>query len=271
MQDLRSANFVTVSYLSSPAILRGTCEPTCPRRALLRKLIPVLATITTAAAASGLTVGGYFYAAMWPTSQIFGRTLLAGRHPNEYALTFDDGPNDPTPRNSSTSSPAKGPRHLLPHRSFVRERPELTRQILAAGHLIGNHTTTHPVLPLSRRARCATTRVMNAMIEDAIGQKRPLLPPAPWRAPSRRPPLRTRPRPHPVLWNAMGYDWKPRQSPEQILPTLPAASSATAAAAAAPISSSTTVARSRSARTERRASKRPRPCSPARSRKKSAS
>ena len=42
--------------------------------------MPVLATITTAAAATGLAIGGYFYAAMWPTSQIFGRTILVPAH-----------------------------------------------------------------------------------------------------------------------------------------------------------------------------------------------
>jgi len=34
------------------------------------------------------------YASVWPTSQIFGRTLIAGDDPGQIALTFDDGPND---------------------------------------------------------------------------------------------------------------------------------------------------------------------------------
>ncbi len=60
------SEFVTVSYLSSQAILRGTCEPPCPSDRPPRKLIAVLAIITTAAAASALTAGGYFYAASGP-------------------------------------------------------------------------------------------------------------------------------------------------------------------------------------------------------------
>ena len=52
-----------------------------------------------AVAALGLVAGGCAYAAMWPTSRIFGRTLTAPRRPGELALTFDDGPNPAcTPR-----------------------------------------------------------------------------------------------------------------------------------------------------------------------------
>ena len=47
------------------------------------------------AAAAGLLGGGFAYASMWPTSQIFGRTLIAGSDAGQIALTFDDGPNEP--------------------------------------------------------------------------------------------------------------------------------------------------------------------------------
>src|SRR6266568_7745712 len=46
-----------------------------------------------AAAVLALAAGGCAYAAMWPGSQIFGRTLIAPARPGELALTFDDGPN----------------------------------------------------------------------------------------------------------------------------------------------------------------------------------
>src|SRR5215475_10631062 len=35
------------------------------------------------------------YATMAPQSQLYGRTLTHGSNPNQIALTFDDGPNDP--------------------------------------------------------------------------------------------------------------------------------------------------------------------------------
>ena len=48
---------------------------------------------------AGLGIGGYTYAARWPGSQLFGRTLVAPRRPREHALTYDDGPNPAwTPR-----------------------------------------------------------------------------------------------------------------------------------------------------------------------------
>ncbi|MGD0889613.1 MAG: polysaccharide deacetylase family protein, partial [Acidobacteriaceae bacterium] len=53
-----------------------------------------IAEVAACAAALGLAAGGFAYASLWPTSQIFGRTLIAGEDGNEVALTFDDGPND---------------------------------------------------------------------------------------------------------------------------------------------------------------------------------
>ena len=55
----------------------------------------MLTQLVSAGLITGLTAGGYAYAANSPTSQIFGRTLLAGSEIQELALTFDDGPNDP--------------------------------------------------------------------------------------------------------------------------------------------------------------------------------
>jgi hypothetical protein len=46
---------------------------------------------TAAALTTAATAGAFAYAALWPQSQIFGRVLVAGRDPNEIALTYDDG------------------------------------------------------------------------------------------------------------------------------------------------------------------------------------
>lgn len=54
----------------------------------------MIAEVAAGAAALGLAAGGCVYASVWPTSQLFGRTLIAGDDPDEVALTFDDGPND---------------------------------------------------------------------------------------------------------------------------------------------------------------------------------
>jgi len=55
----------------------------------------MLRQVVSASLITGLTAGAYAYAAQWPTSQIFGRTVLAASDIHEVALTFDDGPNDP--------------------------------------------------------------------------------------------------------------------------------------------------------------------------------
>jgi hypothetical protein len=73
---------------------------------------------------AGLAIGAFKYASLWPTSQIFGRTLIAGDDPTEIALTFDDGPNEiatpmllellarhnvAQPSSASAASPASSP------------------------------------------------------------------------------------------------------------------------------------------------------------------
>jgi peptidoglycan/xylan/chitin deacetylase (PgdA/CDA1 family) len=182
----------------------------------------VLATLTTAAAATSLTVGGYFYAAMWPTSQIFGRTILAGCDPNEYALTYDDGPNDACTEQLLellASHNVRATFFLIGR--FVRERRDLTRRIHAAGHLIGNHTFTHPWLVYQSSARVREELVStNAAIEDAIGDRILYFRPPHG---ARRPDVLRTAREldlTPVLWNAMGYDWKPGLNPATILANL---------------------------------------------------
>ncbi|HMF53941.1 MAG TPA: hypothetical protein VK593_06300, partial [Edaphobacter sp.] len=56
---------------------------------------PAVVGRETAAVVAGLAaVGGTLaWAALSPESQIFGRTLVAPSRPDEFALTFDDGPN----------------------------------------------------------------------------------------------------------------------------------------------------------------------------------
>jgi peptidoglycan/xylan/chitin deacetylase (PgdA/CDA1 family) len=170
----------------------------------------MLATLATAGAIT-LAAGGYAYAAMWPTSQIFGRAITGGPDAREFALTYDDGPNDPYTQHLLdvlAEHDVRATFFLIGR--FVRQRPDIARAIHAAGHLVGNHTMTHPVL-LFQSPRRVLDELKNctAAIEDALGE------------PVRyfRPPHGAR-RPDvlraasglglkPVLWNAMGYDWKP--------------------------------------------------------------
>src|ERR1700751_27555 len=104
-------------------------------------------TIRTAAAAftaAGLLASGCTYAALSAESQFFGKTLIAGRDPNEIALTYDDGPNDiVTERLLDVLAQGNVRATFFLIGKFARQRPQILRAIAAPGHLIGNHTMTH--------------------------------------------------------------------------------------------------------------------------------
>jgi peptidoglycan-N-acetylglucosamine deacetylase len=158
---------------------------------------------------TGLVAGGYAYAAMWPTSQIFGRTILSGNDPSEIALTFDDGPNDPwTGRLLDILDHHQARATFFFIGRFVRQRPDLVRMVRQAGHLVGNHTQNHPVLLFQKPAKVREELLAcNAALEDALGESiRYFRPPHG----ARRPDVLATARDlglTPVLWTAMGHDW----------------------------------------------------------------
>jgi peptidoglycan/xylan/chitin deacetylase (PgdA/CDA1 family) len=175
-------------------------------------LVYSLAAGTTALAAATWLLAD---AALRPESQLFGPTIVAGNDPSAVALTYDDGPND-APHHDGTAAlldtlaahNARATFFLLG--KFVRQRPALARRIHAEGHLIGNHTETHPWLHTKSSAViCQELRACNQALEDALG-----IPIHYFRPPhgARRPAvlqaaaslgLKT------VQWNVMGTDWLP--------------------------------------------------------------
>lgn len=162
-----------------------------------------------AVATLGLTAGGCAYAAMWPTSQIFGRTLTAPRRPGELALTFDDGPNPAcTPRLLDILAGHNAHATFFMLGSFAQEQPELVRRILAAGHLIGNHSWSHPNLALTsaREVEEQLSRTLETLQQITGSRIKYFRPPYGARRPHV---LRTARRLEmiPVTWNAMTNDW----------------------------------------------------------------
>ncbi len=163
------------------------------------------ASLTTTAAAT------LAYAALAPGSQLFGQTVIAGNDPNEGALTFDDGPNDATTPALLDLLAAHNARvTFFVIGRFARQRPELLRRIRAAGHLIGNHTETHPWLAWqSSRVVREELLACNQAIQDALGEPvRYFRPPHGARSPAvlriaRELGLTT------VQWNVMAMDWQP--------------------------------------------------------------
>jgi peptidoglycan-N-acetylglucosamine deacetylase len=173
----------------------------------------VLGILTTIAAAATAYAG---YATMAPQSQLYGRTLTHGNDPNQIALTFDDGPNDPhTLRllDVLAKRQAKATFFLIGH--YVRQRPEIVRIIHDAGHEIGNHTYTHPNLVfVSAEKLEQELEDCRKALEDATGQPAPLFrPPFGGRRPNV---LRTARRLglEPVMWSVTSYDWRARSAGE---------------------------------------------------------
>jgi len=167
--------------------------------------------ITLASAAAASYAG---YATMAPTSQLYGRTVTHGSDPRQMALTFDDGPNDPHTMHLLyvlAMHNAKATFFLIGR--YVRQRPEIARAILAAGHEIGNHTYSHPnlVLVSGWRLRQELDDCRKAL-EDALGTKTTLFrPPFGGRRPSV---LRTARGMglSPIMWSVTGYDWNAKSA-----------------------------------------------------------
>jgi peptidoglycan/xylan/chitin deacetylase (PgdA/CDA1 family) len=133
-------------------------------------LVPALMLAGTAVASGGTLT----YAALSPGSQLFGHTLIAGYDPNQVALTYDDGPNDHATSallDLLAAHNARATFFMLG--KYVRQRKDLVRRVHAAGHLIGNHTETHPWLHRQsdrvireERALGLTTVQWNVMAKD---------------------------------------------------------------------------------------------------------
>ena len=163
-----------------------------------------------AMAGLGLAAGGCAYAAMWPGSRFFGDTLIAPRRPGELALTFDDGPNPAwTPRMLDVLASHNVQATFFMLGNHAKAEPALVRRIVAAGHLIGNHSWSHQNLAIAPARRVQEELAWTSQTLEEISG-----------APIRyfRPPFGAR-RPEvlrvarwmgmtPVMWNAMTSDWK---------------------------------------------------------------
>jgi peptidoglycan-N-acetylglucosamine deacetylase len=178
----------------------------------------MIAAIASVGAGAILAGGVWAYGSLAPGSQLFGRTIVAGGDAAEFALTFDDGPNDPwTGKLLDVLARHSVRATFFLIGKYVRQRPDLVREIREAGHLIGNHTATHPWLAVksSRRVR-AELAGCNAVVEDVLGQ-----PVHFFRPPhgSRRPDVLRAARElglTAVMWNAMGFDWRENTTAERI-------------------------------------------------------
>ena len=168
-------------------------------------MLPALIAVTAAAAA---TAAGY--QSMAPTGQWYGRTFVSGaRGSRQIALTYDDGPNDPhTLRLLEVLAKHNVKATFFMVGRFVRERPEIARAVAAAGHVIGNHTFTHPLLIFQSAAETRQQLLdCRAALTDAVGEHSNLFrPPFGGRRPATLRVVRDLGM-QPVMWNVTGYDW----------------------------------------------------------------
>jgi peptidoglycan/xylan/chitin deacetylase (PgdA/CDA1 family) len=147
---------------------------------------------------------------MVPSWQLYGRSFVGlPRGTKHLALTYDDGPNDPHTEqllDVLARHNAKATFFLIGR--YVRQRPDIVRRIVEAGHPLGNHTWNHPNLIFCSRAE--TLRQLSETqkaIEDVCGQ-RPTL----FRPPfgGRRPGTLSTARElglEPIMWRVTCYDW----------------------------------------------------------------
>ena len=169
--------------------------------------------LTGAATTAAVTAG---YQSMAPTGQWYGRTFTGlARGTKQLALTYDDGPNDPhTLRLLEVLA-----RHNLRATFFligryVRQRPEIVREVVKAGHVVGNHTFTHPMLTFKSEAEIRKELAdCRAALQDVIGEHSNLFrPPFGGRRPAVLRIVREL-RLEPVMWNVTGYDWNAPPAP----------------------------------------------------------
>lgn len=155
-------------------------------------------------------LGALGYQSMAPTGQWYGKTFTGIRHGSrQIALTYDDGPNEAyTRRLLDVLAKHSAPATFFLIGKYVQRCPQPAREIAAAGHTIGNHTFSHPLLIFKSAAEIRRELVeCRKAIEDAVGAHSNLFrPPFGGRRPAvlriaRELGLR------PVMWNITGYDW----------------------------------------------------------------
>jgi peptidoglycan/xylan/chitin deacetylase (PgdA/CDA1 family) len=146
---------------------------------------------------------------MAPRSQLYGRTLTHGSDPNQIALTFDDGPNEPhTLRLLDLLAKHGAGATFFLIGKYARLRPDIVRAIREAGHSIGNHSHNHPNLIFASAGRLRLElEECQKILEDAIGEPARLFrPPFGGRRPNvlrtaRAMSLQT------VMWSVTAFDW----------------------------------------------------------------
>ncbi len=180
--------------------------------------IPALAAGGGVCAAGGI----FAWAAVAPSSELFGATIRRTGNDAAIALTFDDGPNPSvTPRLLDLLDRQKVQATFFLIGKWVAAEPSLAAEIAASGHTVGNHTNSHAALTLLSRARISEElKFCDDAIEATTGQKPQWMrPPFGFRSPLLGGVIGKRGGRGVVMWSRWARDWKP-QPAERVIQRL---------------------------------------------------
>jgi peptidoglycan/xylan/chitin deacetylase (PgdA/CDA1 family) len=175
-------------------------------------LLPILDSVLGGSVVAA--AGGLAYAVRVPSCSWLAPSVSHGSPSRPaIALTFDDGPSESTPALLEILARYSAPATFFQIGANARRLPEIAREVAAAGHEIGNHTETHPLLALKSQSFIHDDL---ARAQDSIEQAsgcRPKYFRAPYgvrwfglREAQRRLSLNG------VMWSTIALDWK-RQTP----------------------------------------------------------
>src|SRR6202790_2530514 len=151
------------------------------------------------------------YQSMAPTAQWYGRTFT-GLKPGtkQIALTYDDGPNEPhTLRLLEVLAKHDVKATFFLIGRYVKQRPDIVSELVRAGHVVGNHTFSHPNLIFASALQTKMQLLdCQRALTDAVGEHSRLFrPPFGGRRPSTLRIVRALGL-EPVMWNVAGGDWR---------------------------------------------------------------
>ncbi len=151
------------------------------------------------------------YQSMAPTGQWYGRTFTGlKRGSKQIALTYDDGPNDPhTFRLLEVLAKHDVRATFFLIGRYVKQRPDIAQALARQGHVIGNHTFSHPNLIFaSAQETLAQLQECERALTDAVGEHSRLFrPPFGGRRPATLRAARSLGL-ESVMWNVTGWDWR---------------------------------------------------------------
>lgn len=176
----------------------------------------MLSLLLAPPAVAGLTYlmwyGGYEGPIDWAMNTI----THGSRDHRRIALTFDDGPDpERTPELLDTLAELDAPATFFLLGQRVDAHPEIAARIARDGHELGNHTYSHPYLPLARsHAVARELAAADAAIERATGIVPAIARPPYGGRSSRNVRVFERAAKQLVLWDVNSFDWKGKPAVE---------------------------------------------------------